>query len=347
MIRWARVCALLCATACSDSDEGPAPVASGKLEHGIVARVGGEDIYGETVARIAKEQHLPLAEARARAIYDALFALGARGDLDAHTVEGASRTVLSRALLHEIWRETSAPPIGSEELDGAVAQRWTMYDRPPGFRPAYVVVRLPPNASADMRERARRIAEDVREAVADAAKLASSTKAPEMDELRMFNFHQRVPDPAAQAFIKAARGVKSEGLELLADELPPIATDHRVIEHGAPPDFRPVDPEFSAATVKLERRGDLSEVFASSHGFHVIMLLDVTPEKRVPRAEAQARLEEDILRARARRAKHALLERLRRERGVDVAPNAAALVWQVKFDDAAEPSRRDEGSELP
>jgi peptidyl-prolyl cis-trans isomerase C len=331
--------ALFVACSSSSSEEtAPAPQGRGNFQSGVVARVGGEDVLAATVARIARAQRVSLQEARDRAVYDTLFAAGAREALEPAEVESAARTVLARALLKELWSEKRQPPIAAEELARATAQRWTEFDRPAGFRVVHAVVRTPPNMPPEAMQRARKIAERIREAVSKVAETAGEKPAPEMDAERMFVFDKRDADPAAEAFIKAARSVQTPGIEVIAEELPPIAADARVIEIGAPPEYRPLDESFcKGATGLTPKRGALSDIVTSPYGFHVIMLLTTTPEKRLSEAERLEVLRDDILRMRGRRAQRELLEKLRGERPVEVESNAVSLMSEVRLRKEAKP----------
>jgi hypothetical protein len=320
---------------------GPAP-RSESLPPGVVARVADMDIADVSVARIAARQDLSLSEARHRAIHDALFAAQAREALPAYEVDHASRSVLARALLKTIWQEVRKPPISAAELEDATARHWTELDRPKALRSVHAVVQVDAS-SAPRRDEGRALAEAIRAALQPVAAEARSKEAPaSADGDPELVFHRRTVDPVADAFTKAARAVPAEGWKVTVEELPPIAVDMRVVEQGAPPDYRPLDETFCRAALALESRGELSEVVETAFGFHVIMALATIPERRLPEAERRATLRDEILRRRARNAEGRLLGRLAGQSGVEIATNAPSLMELVRTREESSPLASDE-----
>jgi parvulin-like peptidyl-prolyl isomerase len=76
----------------------------------------------------------------------------------------------------------------------------------------------------------------------------------------------------------------------------------------------------------LGERGALSEVFQTPFGFHVALLLERTPERKRSKAERLEGLKDEILVVRAKRAKRALLERLRADAGITLPTNVDAIL---------------------
>jgi hypothetical protein len=113
---------------------GAAP-SQASLAPGVAARVGSEEVRLATVGRIARAQSVSPAEARRRAISDALLAASVRADpAQAERVSSAERSVLARAVLEGL-RDDAARlgPASDAEVATVLAQRWPELDRPPSF----------------------------------------------------------------------------------------------------------------------------------------------------------------------------------------------------------------------
>jgi hypothetical protein len=319
---WHAASSLAMALACTG--ETP-PVQSGPLS-GFAARVGPELVAKETIGRIAAAQNLGPEEARHRAIAVALFAAAARDDLDERAIRHAENRALAWALLGEIWAEAQVAPIRGDELAEATASHWTRYDRPAAHRTIHALVKVEGGARDD----ARALAERIREAVAPAAALARAEPAPNLDEEAFLTGSGAAQlDPAQALFERSAKEAAPGDGRLVVEMLPPVARDGTIVATGTPPENRRFDPIFAEAAADLQARGALSEVVESPFGFHVVMLLGIVAEKRVSAAERRIALRAEIMRVRGLRAQRALLERLSRERPIDVARNHAAILEQA------------------
>jgi parvulin-like peptidyl-prolyl isomerase len=71
-------------------------------------------------------------------------------------------------------------------------------------------------------------------------------------------------------------------------------------------------------------------VVETPFGYHVIMLVEVTPAHRLSKAERLDALRAEILRVRGLRAKRALLEKLKADTKIDIASNQDALLGQIE-----------------
>ena len=315
-------------TACSG--EAPPPAEERALS-GLVARVGNEGIAKETIARIAAAQGVSIEEARERAVADALLAAAARDDLDARTVRSAENRALAWALLGELWQEAQKQPIRDEELAEATAAHWVSYDRPRSHRILHAIVHAKEgDAPAESHTRARAAAERIREALVDVARQAREEGAPTLIEADVFaGASSAQSDPIRPRFEEVAEQAGRGDQRVSVHLEPPVAADGTVVASGMQPDNRAYDQAFASAAAALVERGDLSEVVQTSHGYHVIMLLGVVPEKRVPAEVRRRELSREILRVRGLRAQRALLERLAAERGVEIADNHAAILEQA------------------
>ena len=321
-------CALVaCGSAGSDSTGRQTSAALGK---GAVARVGGENIAGLTVARIADAQDIPVEQARARAIDDALLASGARERLPSATA--LEKRVLAQALMRQLWLDTSVKPVTEAELAEATEVRWTHWDRPPGWRTVHTVVMVEEGAPEEESARARAHAEKLLAAVQSVAEQARLSTPPERDERQMFS-KGSVEYPIERAFIDVVDAVDAAGFTVKPQSLHPITHDGRPIDHNLPLVVSYYDERYAAASAALQNRGDLTPVFRSYAGWHVAMLVERTPERRATRQERLAGLRDEIIRVRAKRARAALLQRLRGSTKVSIPHQADSRLAQVRFSD--------------
>jgi hypothetical protein len=308
--------------ACAEPSGGAPPDRRGTLRAGVVARVGDAEIASDTVARIALAQGVTAPEALDRAVRDALLAAGARSGLGAGELASIESRVLARAVLRALWQEAQGAPIGDAELADATDRQFIWYDRPRGFRTLHAVVEVDEAAPAELGERARALADAIAAAVAPVAEQARATSAPERSEEQMFG-PEGPRDPVEQPFRDAVASVDRAGLTVTVEALPPATAEGRLMAVGS--DIG-LDPAYARAAAELTRRGELSGVARSAVGFHVILLLEITPEKRVPADERRAVLRDDIHRRRASDARRELLERLRAEGRVAIEARADALL---------------------
>jgi peptidyl-prolyl cis-trans isomerase C len=309
----------LALVACSaPSGSGAAPAApGGPLPAGVVARVGRVEVRASTVGDIVAAQRIEPATARDLAIRDALFESAAKdARLDAAPdVSLSTSTILARSLLHEIQREAEAKgEASSDELARATARHWLEYDRPEAFRTVHAVVRLDAKADAAARKSAGEIAEGIRNAVL-AARLDPSLPAADAG----------ATDPLVEAFRAAAASVPHDGLEVLVEELPPVAADGRVVSA----DGGAFDSSFARAASGLAQRGDVSLPATSEFGVHVILLLEKKPAAIVAEPERRRLVRDEILVARERAAEKQLLEKLRVAVALDPAVDALLATVRV------------------
>ncbi len=313
------MCACAASAALSTSARGAATLPSR-----VAARVGAVEIPIDLVARIAAAQRISPAQARDVAVRDALFAGGARDrGLDKQPeIQGEISAALARRLLHSLKEEAeSQGPVTDEELRAATERHWIELDRPEGFRTVHAVVRLPADADDATRQRARELADAIHTAVSSTREIALRSEPPRAPGSR-----QPPTDPAADAFISAAKGVAAGGLEVVAQLLPPVSAAGRALT----PEPQHFDVDFSRAAASLVARGDLSQPVRSSFGVHVIMLLERIPAQIVAVEERRRLLRDEIVTDRARAAQSKLLEALRRE--PRVVDGFGALLDLVRFE---------------
>jgi peptidyl-prolyl cis-trans isomerase C len=170
----------------------------------------------------------------------------------------------------------------------------------------------------------------MRAVVEPAAETARREPAPTLDDEDMFIFSRHSDlDPAEKQFLQAANVFDRAGARVVAQALPPCTADGRVIDHEYSVHPPQLEASYAATVAALGERGALSEVFQSSHGFHVALLLEVTPERKPSKDERLAGMRDELLQVRAKRANRQLLERLRDEAGVSVPTNIDAILAQV------------------
>lgn len=315
-----------CPSGAPPSGGGSAP--SGALGPSIAARVGALEIPIETVARIAAAQAVEPARARDLAVRDALFASEAesRGISDDLSMRAAIRGSHARALLHDFYAAAlRAGPVTDAELREATERRWFELDRPAGSRTVHAVVRLNEKDGADRRAKALEIAEAVRAAVAPLSSSPEAAREPSSSSADPSTPAAPPEDPLITLFKARVASVPHDGFEIIAEELPPVTADGRVIEPGG---FT-FAPEFAAAAAALSRRGDLSPPVASPFGLHIILLLERTPPRTRSADERRKLVVRDVVAQRARAAEATLLERLRKQASVDPMADAALALVPV------------------
>ena len=180
---------------------------------------------------------------------DAILAEAARaGALDPGRVRQVERSVLARVMLEQIHAQAlnqGAPT--PRELAEVTAERWFEVDRPAAAQTTHFVVRTKDGRSTASAEAlAGRIADTVR-------------------NIR-----------SAQEFKAAVNAFPRQALEVVAESLPPIASDGRSLRLDA--DGKPIGPgpvfdsDFARAANAIEHEGGQSGIVHTQFGFHVILL---------------------------------------------------------------------------
>lgn len=284
-VRWVGAClAAASALSCSEPDSPPL-AAHVHLPPGLAAKVGSDEIALSTVVGIARAQNLVLPAARELAARDAAFAAGARvAFAGGSIVPVVERGAWARALLEGFKAEAAARgPATDAEVTELTALRWQDFDRPESVRTTHAVAIV---AEPKQDAAARAIAQQLFEAVRGAS------------------------DP--QEFMRLAKAVPHEGVDVRVEGLPAVTRDGRCYyPDGAPPELanQRFDSGFAEAAHRLAV-GQISEPVKSVFGYHVILCEAHLPEHRVPLEERRRLLNDEVLKGRAERAKQELLGRL-------------------------------------
>jgi peptidyl-prolyl cis-trans isomerase C len=190
-----------------------------------------------------------------------------------------------------------------------------------------VVVRSEATDADDKKARAHALAEALRAAVLlVAARAATLVPLPGAPPSNARIAPADDPDPLSGAFRQAVAAVPTDGLQVVAEPLPPVAEDGHVLVPGD----EWFDTEFTRAAAALPARGAVSPLISSRFGLHVIMLLERTPPVVIQGEARAAKLRDDIVNERARAAEKRLLDGLKGHGSV--APDAQGLLGLVGVD---------------
>lgn len=295
------------AAGCSSppGDDGPGRSAA-SLAPGTVALVGDTPVAAEAVRAIARAERLAAPEARLAAVRDVLFARAAEERLALQRGRHAGRIARARAILE--WLKAEAERAGAptkNEIEEIRGERWWELARPEMRRVTHAVVRV---RSDDEAARARQVISRIAEAVAGATDAAR--------------------------FKQLAESVAADGVEVRVEDLDPVARDGRAadLEHPPEPGSAPTRyaSEFVDAVYALENVGDISEIVRTPFGYHVLFYAEQIPGKGSSDEVLRKLLRDEVIERRARRAKDALLERLRARTPVEVERAAPELTRVIR-----------------
>lgn len=293
-----RVLVLLLAIACGG--EKPIPVATGPLPEGIVARVGGIEISGDLVRRVAQSQK---TSPRAAAESLADDALAARAALDRGLdrdpdVAWRLRALRARFVTDRIRDEVKAKGLPTDAEVAELTQlHWTELDSPEQRKVIHAIV-LKPAASGEAVP------------VADALRRAVEGATDDVD------------------FETRATNVPHGNLQTKVERLPRFVVDGRVAMPGAQGGL---DTIFTAAAFAIPKVGDTSPVIETSFGWHVIRLVEIVPPYAVPLEQRRTLLAAEVNTRRGREKHDALLESLKKTAGVDIRSSAEQSMKTVKL----------------
>jgi hypothetical protein len=110
-----------------------------------------------------------------------------------------------------------------------------------------------------------------------------------------------------------------EGVQTLAESLPPLAREGRVVK------------PFEDAMFSLAQPGVVPAPVRTSYGWHAIRVLEITPAKVVPYETAAATLRNELRLERQTAHVAKLIEQLRRQHPVVVTPEASARLAELEI----------------
>lgn len=325
--------------ACHSAERGVS-TESREFAPGVAAVVGSDPITIREIADVAASGKRSLTEARDAVLRDALFAAHAQEEAP-EEVTSATTRVLARAMLHRFAADARAKPIDDTELENWKQARFVDVDRPPGWRVVHGVVVVPGSSAPEEIAAARLYAAHLRATVEPIVRAAAATPPVPRVGRDVFLDHPDMPeDRVAERFRVAMAALEHGSLDTRFEALGVVSADGRCINYGKSPWDRLLD-EFTTAASALLARGDVSPVvetkFESSGklllGFHVIALLERTPEHRLDRAGVLAALLPEIHDSRAREAHAEFIERAARRAKVAIERNAGALLEALAFEE--------------
>jgi PPIC-type PPIASE domain len=277
-------CAWVGLFGCSKTPDAASVHRHAHLPSGVIARVGDDEISLATAQRIARAQGVTLPVARDRALRDALFSAGARSAFGSRgLLPVLERAALARVLLEGLRADAIARgPASDAEVAELTALRWRELDRPEAARTTHAVAMVE-NPADD--EKAHALAKKIYDAV------------------------RGVTDP--DEFLRLAKAVPPDGVQMRAERLPPVTADGRVYDPSRPSGDaeQAFDLDFAKAATALGV-GQISEPTKTRFGYHVILSEARLPELRVPLEERRQLLQDEVIKGRAERSKQELLAQL-------------------------------------
>ena len=273
----------------------------------MVARVGDVEIASEQVRAVMRTQGLSADRSLEALVQDAVLAQYGQSTLDAHWLASAERTALARLLLERLWAEVAAQPGPTgAEMTREAANHWWEFDRPAAAKTTHAVVRVKKPADEPG---ARALASRLRE------RLVGVTG---VDE-----------------FLELAKGMDAGRLEIVAESLPPVAVDGRIVPIERPPPGANVGrlvSQYALAANALEVQGEISPVVETEFGYHIIYLEGRLGAHVMPIAEQRRFVAALVPQTRAKAKENELLGRLRRSTLVEISRAASNVTGQVKVD---------------
>lgn len=185
-------------------------------------------------------------------------------------------------------------PPTDEEITKLSERFWSEVDLPPTARVVHAIV-------LDRGEEAKKVVQSIREQVLSAESPA--------------DFDKRA---------RAAYAASGTSLKFTAEELPAFAPDGRI-----PNSPSSMDKAFAEGAFKLSRPGDTSIPVQSSFGWHVIRLIEMLPERRMPMETRRVAFAEEAYKMRSQEMLDAILKPLRATNEVTISPAAEELMRGV------------------
>lgn len=290
-------------SACSGSERAHRT----EVAPGAVISVAGEPIASESIVAVSVARGIPASEAAGALLTDAILARAfrvAQPDYAAYL----RRTGLARRLSEKLMRRAKeqGPPT-SAEVEALTERYWWQLDRPVASRTIHAVVL---SENADEAGAAKALAERIRVRVANAGTV------------------ERFRELAEQLAAQAAEQMNADGLTVRVEQLLAVTPDGRAVDPARPPapgsSTQRYALEVAAAANVLEHVGEVSPVVQSKFGYHVLMLSERIPSRRVPLDVRREKLAPEVYDQRARGLQETVLQRWRSELRIEIDRAALA-----------------------
>lgn len=280
------------AGACSSPDPAERSAQGGALAEGVIANVDGAAIRLGEVEALAARSGLSPREALARLEAEALLA--AEAERQGYADAAAVRKVAEQALAQAlVVAEVETDAATAAEIDAALANSGRRFDAPEQRGSNHVLATLPKSPTPEQEEAARKFASELVQAL------------------------RGVPDPLS--VLPRFKEANVPGVTLKVEVLPPEPLDGRYVR------------EFSRAVFALEKPGQVADPVRTIYGWHVIVLREIVPEKRVPVSVARAELEAEITVKKRQARLEALLRRLQSRTPVKYGADVKTALATLEF----------------
>lgn len=295
------VAVVLVSASCADRSSGPTAAEQAALGGDVAARVGTDVIPVSLVTKVAAEQNLSPREALRRLVDDAICANAARARALDKRPPGSWTLTASRGRFTADRMMADARRAGvptDAEIAELTSRHWREVDRPVAVRVVHAVVERSKTTDVASEKKARALAVAIREAV---------KAAHDGDE-----------------FLAMAAAVPRDGMNVVTQPLPAFEREGYVTEGPGG-----MDAEFAKGAFKLTTPGDTSDIVESKFGWHVIRLLEIIPEQRMPAEARRAAFTEEAYMERARVETQARVKARVATAPIEISPSAENLMRTV------------------
>jgi hypothetical protein len=264
----------------------------------VAARVGSDVIPMSLVTKVAAAQHVTPRVALRSLVDDAIAANAARArGLDRAQPTSWLLTAARGRLTADrtLADAKKAGPPTDDEIAQLAKRYWREVDRPPAVRVIHALAQRPKKPDPAAEERARRVAEQLRDAVVTAT---------DTDD-----------------FQKKAKAVPHDDVDVVVEPLQAFASDGAITEGGGS-----MDVTFAKGAWAIASIGDTSPVVETPFGWHVIRLVERIPEQRMPLEARRLAFADEAYVDRADAATQARIKARRAATPIEVAPSAELLM---------------------
>lgn len=310
--RWFRADVILAlvlmgASACKTRDAGPTGGPESRGTDQAIVAVGRRMLTANELSLLCHDAGVPPDLFAERWATDSVIAEAARGGaLHASRVHQVERSVLARALMASLFESARSQGEPTErELETVRSEHWAEVNRPEASQTTHFVVM----------QRARQNtarAEALARALADAVRVARSS----------------------EQFKDIVDKYPTDGLEVIAESLPPVTADGRSLRLeadgrviGEGPPFNAV---FARAANLLQAPGQQSGLVHTEFGYHVILLERKIPPFKAGDESLKERFASEIHSRRAREAVEKSIQDSRRTNPVHVENSFQEAIAQVQ-----------------